>query len=102
MVAQHTCLADGDFDAMDPWFELFAKALPLAEARTRLWFQHGGAWFHEMMWTFGVRIAWQDEFRGYQAPFSVLVTPRCAACTTSSQVASEGSTRGNHVGAAQR
>ena len=39
---------------MQPWFEMFTRALPLAEARSRLWYQHGGAWFHEMMWSFGV------------------------------------------------
>ena len=39
---------------MDPWFGMFFDALDLAKERSRVWWQQGGAWFHEMMWTFGV------------------------------------------------
>ena len=50
-------LADGDYATMEPWFGLFTDALPLAQERSRVWWQQGGAWFHEMMWTFGVLLA---------------------------------------------
>ena len=33
---------------------MFVDVMPLAEARTELWWQHRGAWWHEMMWSFGV------------------------------------------------
>ena len=46
-------LADGDFDTMEEWFKMFTENLPLAEARSKLWFGHRGAWHHEMMWNFG-------------------------------------------------
>ena len=38
---------------MEPWFDMFVDVMPLAEARTELWWQHRGAWWHEMMWSFG-------------------------------------------------
>ena len=41
-------LADADFDTMEPWFNMFVKVMLLAEARTELWWQHRGAWWHEM------------------------------------------------------
>jgi alpha-L-fucosidase 2 len=39
----------GDFDLIQPWFDIYMRALPLAQDRTRLYFHHGGAAFIETM-----------------------------------------------------
>ena len=41
--------AAGDFDLMQPLFRMYLDALPLAQARTRLYFGHDGACFPETM-----------------------------------------------------
>jgi len=46
-------LASGDFDLMGPLFRMYINALPLAESRTRLYFDHGGAFFPETMYFWG-------------------------------------------------
>jgi len=55
-------LMAGDFDLMQPFFRLYQDALPLAEARTRLYFNHGGAFFPETMAFWG---AYLNENYGY-------------------------------------
>jgi len=40
-------IATGDFDLLQPWFELYLQALPLAQDRTRAYFHHAGAAFIE-------------------------------------------------------
>lgn len=46
-------LAAGDFEMMKPLFRMYFDALPFAEARTRAWFGHGGAFFPETMYFWG-------------------------------------------------
>jgi len=46
-------LASGDFDLMQPYFRMYLKALPLAQARTGLYFGHEGAFFPETMYFWG-------------------------------------------------
>lgn len=47
-------LASGDFDVLVPWFRMYARALPLAKEKTRQQFQHGGAYFPEVMLFWGL------------------------------------------------
>ena len=42
-------LASGDYDTMQPLFRMFMDALPLARARTPIYFGHEGAYFPETM-----------------------------------------------------
>jgi alpha-L-fucosidase 2 len=46
-------LASGDFEMMRPYFDMFEKALPLAEKRTQIYFGHRGAFFPETMTFWG-------------------------------------------------
>jgi hypothetical protein len=46
-------LTAGDFDLMQPFFEMYRHDLPLAQFRTRLYFGHGGAFFPETMYFWG-------------------------------------------------
>lgn len=48
----HALMA-GDFDLMQPFFRLYRDILPLAEARTRLYFGHDGAFFPETLTFWG-------------------------------------------------
>lgn len=47
-------IASGDYDLMKPWFNMYVKALPLAEDRTRKYFHHGGAAFIETIYFWGL------------------------------------------------
>ncbi len=47
-------VATGDFDLLQPWFQLYLNALPMAEDRARLYFHHGGALFPETMYFWGL------------------------------------------------
>ena len=47
-------LATGDFDLLQPWFEMYRQALPMATARTREYFHHDGAAFIETMYFWGL------------------------------------------------
>lgn len=40
-------LASGDFDLMQPLFQMYDDILPVAKERTRIWFGHDGAFFPE-------------------------------------------------------
>jgi hypothetical protein len=55
-------LMAGDVDLMKPFFRMYQDALPLAEARTRLYFGHGGAFFPETMAFWGTYL---NENYGY-------------------------------------
>jgi len=46
-------LASGDFDLMMPLFRMYRDALPLAKARTPIYFGHEGAFFPETMYFWG-------------------------------------------------
>jgi hypothetical protein len=51
-------LKSGDFDMMPPQFDLYRRALPGAEARTRFYWGHGGCSFVEQLENCGLPIAW--------------------------------------------
>jgi len=55
-------LMAGDFDLMPVFFRMYRDALPLAEARTRVYFNHGGAFFPETMAFWGTYL---NENYGY-------------------------------------
>lgn len=44
----------GDFDLIRPWFDMYLRAMPLAEDRTRLYYHHSGAAFIETMYFWGL------------------------------------------------
>jgi len=46
-------LAAGDFDLMQPWFQMYTACLPLMKDRTRIYYQHDGACFVETMLFWG-------------------------------------------------
>jgi len=48
-----TMYTAGDFDLMRPFFDMYARALPLARFRTRRYFGHEGAYFTEVMTPWG-------------------------------------------------
>jgi alpha-L-fucosidase 2 len=47
-------ITTGDSDLLAPWFNMYVRALPLAEDRTRLYFRHPGASFIETMYFWGL------------------------------------------------
>ena len=49
----HPMLAAGDFDLMDPLFDMYESCRPLAEARTKLYHNVEGAYFPETMTVWG-------------------------------------------------
>ena len=46
-------LASGDLEMMEPFFKMYLSALGLAEARTKIYFGHGGVFFPETMHFWG-------------------------------------------------
>jgi hypothetical protein len=46
-------LASGDHEMLEPLMRMYREALPLAKARTRIYFQHDGAFFPETMHFWG-------------------------------------------------
>ncbi len=48
-----TMLPAGDFDLMRPLFEMYRRALPLAQERTKIYFGHEGAYFPETITSWG-------------------------------------------------
>jgi alpha-L-fucosidase 2 len=44
----------GDFDLLKPWFEMYLKALPMAEDRTQIYYHHAGAAFIETGYFWGL------------------------------------------------
>jgi alpha-L-fucosidase 2 len=55
-------LAAGDFDLIQPFFQLYRNVLPLAKVRTPRFFQHEGAFFPETITFWGT---WQNEIYGW-------------------------------------
>ena len=47
-------IATGDYDLLQPWFNLYLNVLPLAEDRTKIYFQHDGASLPETMLFWGL------------------------------------------------
>ncbi len=54
-------LGAGDGDLLAAFFTMYRDALPLAEARTRIYFGHEGAYFPETMYFWGT---WDDDCYG--------------------------------------
>jgi alpha-L-fucosidase 2 len=44
----------GDFDLLKPWFEMYLKALPMAQDRTQIYYHHAGAAFIETGYFWGL------------------------------------------------
>lgn len=55
-------LMSGDFDLIQPWYRMYRDVLPLAQARVREYFGHGGAMFPETMTFWG---AYRNGDYGY-------------------------------------
>lgn len=49
-------LASGDFDMMRPFFDMYGKMLPLAEERSRRYFNHEGAYLPEVISFWGANV----------------------------------------------
>jgi hypothetical protein len=47
-------IAAGDYDLLEPWFDMYLEALPLEKARTRVYYHHEGAYFPETMYFWGL------------------------------------------------
>lgn len=47
-------IATGDNDLLASWYNLYVRALPLAEARSQTYFHHGGAAFIETIYFWGL------------------------------------------------
>ena len=47
-------IASGDYDLLEPWFNMYVQALPLAEDRTQLYFHHAGGAFIETIYFWGL------------------------------------------------
>jgi hypothetical protein len=76
----HGMLARGDDDRLDSLLDFYARQVPLAQARARLWHGVKGAWFPETMTTFGTYAngdyGWNRDGR---APSEVLCPWWCYA-----------------------
>lgn len=62
-------LQNGDFDMMFPFFNMYSKALNYAEAATRHFYGHDGAFFPETMYFWG---AYNLDNFGWDTPFKPL------------------------------
>ncbi len=58
-------LASGDFDLMQPLFEMYRDMTPLAEYRTKVWFNHSGAFIGETVYFWGM---YNNENYGWERP----------------------------------
>jgi hypothetical protein len=47
-------IASGDYDLLQPWFNMYVAALPLAKDRTQAYFHHDGGAFIETMYFWGL------------------------------------------------
>ncbi|MCY2930629.1 MAG: DUF5703 domain-containing protein [Planctomycetota bacterium] len=56
-------LATGDFDLMDPFFQMYVRMLPLIKQRTQLYYKHEGAYCVETFCFWGTHNA--NDFHGY-------------------------------------
>ncbi len=49
-----TCIsAQGDFEMMEPLFDMYLNAVPLIEERSEVWFGHPGGFFPETLFFWG-------------------------------------------------
>ena len=58
-------LASGDFEMMQPLFQMYLDTLPLARIRTKIYFQHDGVFFPETIYFWGAyandNFGWERE-----------------------------------------
>jgi alpha-L-fucosidase 2 len=47
-------IVSGDYDVMEPWFNMYMHDLPLVTDKTQLYYHHGGACFQETIFFFGL------------------------------------------------
>lgn len=57
-----TMLAAGDLDLLQPFFKMYADALPVARARVQTYYGHAGAYFPETMYFWGM---WSNDNYGW-------------------------------------
>jgi len=55
-------LSCGDFDLMQPLFRMYLDALPIAKARTRIYYNHGGGFYPETIYFWGT---WVNDNYGW-------------------------------------
>lgn len=65
-------IATGDYDLLRPWFDMYLKALPLAEDATQMRFHHAGAAFVETQYFWGLP---NLHDYGWDNPTNVLESP---------------------------
>ena len=58
----YTMLAAGDLDFLQPFFKMYADALPVARARVQTYYGHAGAYFPETMYFWGM---WSNDNYGW-------------------------------------
>jgi len=76
-------LAAGDFDEMQPLFRMYREILPLALERTKIYYNHSGAFFPETQFFFGAYLPSDYGFaingrilgQGEQVPPGVAIEP---------------------------
>jgi uncharacterized protein DUF5703/glycosyl hydrolase family 95 len=56
-------LESGDFDMMQPLFDMYVKGLPLSKQRVKTYFKHDGAYFPETMYFWGTPTNHDYSFR---------------------------------------
>ncbi len=49
-------LANGDYELLRPYFRMYRDMLPLAEYRTQQWYGHGGVFFPETLYFWGLQM----------------------------------------------
>lgn len=68
-------LASGDFDLMLPLFRMYRDAQPLAQKRTRLYFNHDGVFFPETMYFWGAYANTNYGWNRKDKPLSFVESP---------------------------
>lgn len=53
----HPMYAQGDYDLMQPWFQMYHNILPLQKERTKRFFNHDGAFFPETTTFWGAEVS---------------------------------------------
>ncbi len=65
-------LGSGDFEMMMPFFRMHSAALPLARERTRLFFDHGGAYIPETIYFWGTYVNTNYGWKREDKPLSYI------------------------------
>ncbi|MGH7978939.1 MAG: DUF5703 domain-containing protein, partial [Limisphaerales bacterium] len=66
-------IATGDYDLLQPWFNMYLNALPLEKDRAQIYYHHGGASYPETMFFFGLPslhdFGWNNPSDTIQSPW---------------------------------